>query len=193
MELGARHRALEFLALNDLAEERVGRQQHVVVEEDVVDADDAFLAQHDVGLLRVAAVHREPESEMRVVIEIRAGRDDPVDEAALDERNERRHAESGRRERAGERHADRDVGLEHLLREQLARFAQTRRVVGEEGVVDQIGGRLGAVDRRGIDARAAQELALLVRRVLARPRARAPRRRASARPWAGRAAPSATP
>ncbi len=98
-----------------VAEERVGREQHVVVEEDVVDADDAFVAQHDVRLLRIPAVHREPEAEVRVVIEIRAGRDDPVDEPALDERNERRHAESRRRERAGERHADGHVGLEHLL------------------------------------------------------------------------------
>ena len=59
-------------------------------------------------------MHREAEPEVRVVIEIRAGRDDPVDEAALDQRNERRHAEAGRRERAGERHADGHVGLEHL-------------------------------------------------------------------------------
>ena len=44
--------ALELRALNDLPEERVGREQHVVVEEDVVDADDALFAQHDVRLLR---------------------------------------------------------------------------------------------------------------------------------------------
>ena len=46
------------LPLDDLPEERVGREQHVVVEEDVVDADDAFFAQHDVRRLRVAAMHR---------------------------------------------------------------------------------------------------------------------------------------
>ena len=67
-------------------------------------------------LLRVAAVHREPEPEMRVVVEVRAGGDDPVDEARLDERDDRRHAESRRRERAGERQADGDVVLEHLSR-----------------------------------------------------------------------------
>ena len=39
--------------------------------------------------LRVAAVHREPEAEVRVVVEIRAGGDDPVDEPRLDERDER--------------------------------------------------------------------------------------------------------
>src|SRR5205085_7047223 len=39
----ARHRPLEFLAGDDLPEEGVGRQQNVVVEEDVIDANHAFL------------------------------------------------------------------------------------------------------------------------------------------------------
>ena len=77
---------------------------------------------------------------------------------ALDQRNERRHAEPRRRQRAGERHADGDVGLEHLAREELAGFAQPRRVVREERVVDQVGGCLGAGDRLRIDSFAAKEL-----------------------------------
>src|ERR671921_189921 len=50
-----------------------------------------FLPQHDVGLLRVAAMHREPKSKVRVVIQVRASRDDPIDEPTLDERDDRRH------------------------------------------------------------------------------------------------------
>jgi hypothetical protein len=96
---------------------------------------------------------------MRVVIQIRAGRDDPVDESALDERNERRHAESGRRERAGQGHPDRDIRLEHFFREQATRLTQSRRIVGKKRVVDQIGGRLGARDRFWLDAIAAQKFA----------------------------------
>jgi hypothetical protein len=52
-----------------------------VVEEDVVDAHDLFAAQHDVGDLRVALMQREPDAEVRVVVEVRARRDDPVNEA----------------------------------------------------------------------------------------------------------------
>jgi hypothetical protein len=52
-----------------------------------------------------------------------------------------------RRERAGQRHADGDVGLEHLLREQLAGLAQPRGVVGLERAVDELldGHRLPAI------------------------------------------------
>src|SRR5262249_36029434 len=101
--------------------------------------------------------------EVRVVIEIRTRRDDPVHEAALDERNERGHAESGRRERARERHADSDVGLQHLFRVQATRFSEPRRVVREKRVVDQISRRLAAVYRTRVDARTTQVLALLAR------------------------------
>ncbi len=166
VELGARHGALKLRTLNDRPKKGVRREQHVVVEKDVVDPDDAFVTQHDVGLLRIPAVHREAEAEVRVVIEIRARGDDPVDVPALDERNERRHSKPGRRERAGERHADGHVRLEHFSGEELTRFAQPRRVVGEERVVDQIRGRLRPADRRRFDARTAKVLALLVRLVL---------------------------
>jgi hypothetical protein len=57
----------------------------------------------------VAAVHREPQPEVRVVVEVRAGRDDPVDEPRLHERDDGAHAEPGRRQRTGERQAHGDV------------------------------------------------------------------------------------
>ena len=89
VKLRARHRSLEFLAGDDFAEKRIGRQQHVVIEENVVDAHDTFLTKHDVRLLGVAAMHRQPQPEVCIVVEIRAGRNDPVDESSLNQRNQR--------------------------------------------------------------------------------------------------------
>ena len=99
VKLRTRHRPLEFLAGNNFSEERVGRQQHIVIEENVINADDAFFAQNDIGFLCVAAVHRESKPEMGVVIQVRTGRDDPVDESSFDQGNERRHSQASRRQR----------------------------------------------------------------------------------------------
>ena len=81
-------------------------------------------------------MHREADAEVRVVIEIGAGRDDPVDKACFDQWNQRGNAETRGRQRSGQRDADRDFGLEHLLCEELARFAQSRSVVGKKSLVD---------------------------------------------------------
>ena len=164
-ELRAAHRALELGALDDLPEEGVGAQQDVVVEEDVVDAHDAVLAQDGIACRWITTVHGQPKAEVRVVVEVRARRDDPVDEARLDERDDRRHAQPRRRERAGEGEADRDVVVQHLLGEELAGLPEPRRVVGEEGSVDQVGGGLAAVDAAWRDAAALEPLRSLVRRV----------------------------
>ena len=91
MELRARHRPLKVGALDDRSKKRIRRQQDVIIEEDVVNANDAFLAQNDVRLLGVATVHRQPETEVRVVIQIRTRRDNPINEPALQERNNGRH------------------------------------------------------------------------------------------------------
>ena len=48
------------------------------------------------------------------------------------------------------------VGFQHPLGEELAALAQPAGVVGQEGVVDQVGHRLLAGDRLGLDALAAQ-------------------------------------
>src|SRR5215217_2576098 len=82
------HRPLKLWAFDYLAEECVRIEQHRIIEKDVVDADDFFLAQHDVGGLRISLVHSEPDSEMRVVVKISARGNNPVDEAGLDQWNE---------------------------------------------------------------------------------------------------------
>mgnify|MGYP003297027237 CR=1 FL=1 len=73
---------------------------------------------------------------MRVVIEVGSGRNDPVDKAGFDKRDQRRNAEARGRQRTGERDADRDIVLQHLLIKQLARLTQTGPVIGHEGLVD---------------------------------------------------------
>src|SRR6185295_8932125 len=87
-------------------------------------------------------------------------------ESAFDQRDERRHSESSGCQGAGDRQADGDIRLEHLLREQLAGFAQPRGVVGEIGPFDEIGDRFLAVDAARVDALPLQKPAGLVRGVL---------------------------
>ena len=148
--------ALPPAARAHLADELVGREQDAVVEEDVVDPDHALVAQLDVVRGRRAAVHREPEREMGVVIQVGAGRDDPVDEARLHERDEAAHPEPRRRHRARQRHPDRGVRLEHALGEEVAALAEPAGVVSQEGVVDERGGSLLTRNGSRVDALAAE-------------------------------------
>ena len=122
--------------------------------------------------LRSAAVHGEPEAEVRVVIQVRARRNDPVDEPRLDQRDERSHPQPRRSERAGDRQADRHVRLEHRVRVELARLPQPRRVVRQKCPVDQICTTRLACRRCGGDrCSTAQELDRGRLRVRARARA----------------------
>ena len=68
-------------------------------------------------------MHREPDAEVGIVVQIGARGDDPVDEASFDQGNECGNAKPRRRQRACYRHADRDFRLQHALAEQLARLA----------------------------------------------------------------------
>jgi hypothetical protein len=54
---------------------------------------------------------------VRIVVQVCTRAGHPVDETVLDERDERRNAESGGRERAGQADADGDVVLQHTPRE----------------------------------------------------------------------------
>jgi hypothetical protein len=123
VELGRRHRAGELRLAQHLAEEGIGLEQDVLIEQDVVDADGALLAQLDVVGPWRPGVNRVAERVVRVVIQVGPGRDDPVDEARLDQRHQARGGEPWRRERARERQRDRDVGLEDLATQELRRLA----------------------------------------------------------------------
>ena len=84
MKLRCRHRLLKLVRFDHLAEKLICVQQHRVIKENVVDAHDFFFAQDDVRRLRVAFMHRQTNSEMRIVIKVGAGRNNPVDKACFD-------------------------------------------------------------------------------------------------------------
>ena len=138
VELGRAHLALELRREEDLPVEGVGVEEHLVVEDDVVDAHDLVAPERDVVEIRAPPVHREADPEVGVVIEIRPGGDDPVDESRLDERDDARHPQPGRCQRPAQTDADRHVLREHALAEQLGRLAQPCPVVSEESAVDEL-------------------------------------------------------
>src|SRR5262249_46209118 len=157
-------RLLELGPAAQLPEELVGVEQVLVVEDDVVDADDLVLAQLQIGQTRAGLEQVHAQGVVRVVVEVRAGRDDPVDEPGLDQRDEAAHAEAGRRERSAERQPDRAVAGEHLAGEELAALAEPAGVVREERGVEQVGGGDVRGDGRRVDllpADLVQELLVL--------------------------------
>ncbi len=81
-------------------------------------------------------MHRKSNTKMRIVIEIGAGGDDPIDEACFDERNKSGNTKSGRCQRSRQGKTDCDFRLEHFLREQLASFAQPPGVIGKKRFVN---------------------------------------------------------
>ena len=84
-------------------------------------------------------MEREVERVVQVVVEVRAGADDEVDEPAVEELDDAA-AESGRRQGAGNGESDgRVVGRsQHLLGEDVARLGQPAGVEGLKPAVDQV-------------------------------------------------------
>ena len=75
------HRALKLGPLDHLPHKGVGIQQHVVIEQHVVNANDAVVAQLDVIEKRRAGEKLHAEAVVQVVIKVRARGNDPVHEA----------------------------------------------------------------------------------------------------------------
>ena len=115
MEFVGAHGLLELRPLDDLAHEGVGIEEDIVGEEDVVDADDAVIAQDDVVEEGGTGEEFHAEAVVEVVVEVRAGGDDPVHEARFHQRDDGGGAEAGGGQRAGERQADGAVVGEHLV------------------------------------------------------------------------------
>ena len=138
VQLGRRHRAVELARDEKFADELVGVEQHLRGEQDVVDADDAFFVEHAVVEEGRAAAQRVVQRVVQVVVEIGAGADDEVDEAAFHQRDDAA-AEAGGRERAGDGEADGGVVRlrQHLVAEDAARLAEAGGVEGLEAFVDQ--------------------------------------------------------
>ena len=67
MKLVGAHRALEFRSLDDFADERVGVEQHIVVEENVVNANHAVATQrHEIRRGRQVTVPDVVAHELKV-------------------------------------------------------------------------------------------------------------------------------
>ena len=129
MKFGGSHRPGEDVVADQLAIERVGVEQGLVVEDDVVDPDHVVLPQREIVEVRPALVQRQVECEVGVVVKVGAGRDDPVDETAVDERDEAAHPEPRGGQRTRERQPDGAVGLEELAGEDLAELAEPSCVI----------------------------------------------------------------
>ena len=141
VELRGRDRARQLRADEEVADVGVGLEQHRRRKQHVVDADDALLVQLDVVEERRAAVQREVQRVVQVVIEVRAGADDEVDQPAVHQLDDAA-AEAGRRQRAGDGQADRRVVVrgEHLVGEDVAGLRQPAGVERLEAVVDRAAG-----------------------------------------------------
>ena len=144
MELRGRDRLVQAGADDEVADVGVGLEQHGRGKQDVVDPDHAVLVQLDVVRERRAAAQREVQRVVQIVVQIRAGRDDEVDEPAVHHLDDAA-AEPGRRHRAGHRQPDRRVvlGREHLLGEDLARLGEPPGVERLKPFVDRGGGSPG--------------------------------------------------
>ena len=75
MELGGGDRTFELRADEEVADVGVGLEQHRRREQHVVDPDDALLVELHVVEERRAAVEREVQRVVEVVVEVRAGAD----------------------------------------------------------------------------------------------------------------------
>src|SRR5581483_1414669 len=138
MEFGRRGRVVEPRSDEEVSDVLVGLQQHVGREQHVVDANHAVFVQLAIVDEGRSAAQREIHRVVEVVIEVRAGRDHEVDEAAIHQLDHAA-AEPGRRHRARHRQADRRVvlGGEHFLGENLARFRQPSGVERLKALVNQ--------------------------------------------------------
>jgi hypothetical protein len=103
-------------------------------------------------------VQREVQRVVEVVVEVRAGADDEVDEPALHQLDHRA-AEARRGQRAGHREGDRGVviGRQHLVAEDAAGLAQPGGVEGLEAFIDERP-HVGAAARAVVADRTARQV-----------------------------------
>ena len=138
IELPRAHLLLELRPDQDLPQPAVRLHQHVlVVEQDVVDARDALVPQVRVVHVVAAPEQRQVEREMQVVVHVGARGDDPVHEAVVHQRDDRRRSQARRRQGPRQAHADGDVVLRVAVPQQLAGRAEPPAVVGVHAI-DQL-------------------------------------------------------
>ena len=159
MELVGPHRPLELRPLDHLAHEGVRVEEHIVVEQDVIDPDDPLIVQHDVVQERASGVERHVEAEVEVVVEVGAGGDHPVDKPRLHERDDAALPEAGRGQGASEAHPDEPLLGEHLACKQQGGLAETSPVVGQQSLFNEVRGRDLPSDAQRVEPGVGGELA----------------------------------
>ena len=139
VQLGCRDRSVQAGAHQEVSNVRIGLEQHGRWKQHVVDANDAVLIQLDIVDEGRTSVQREVQRVVQIVIQIGAGADDEINEAALHQLDNAA-AQTGRRQRAGNREPDRRVvlGLQHLVGEDAARFTEPRGVECLEALVNEM-------------------------------------------------------
>ena len=131
VQLGGGDGPVEAGPHQEITHVRVGLEQNRGRKQHVVDADDALVVELDVVQERRAAMEREVQRVVEVVIEVRARADDKVHEPTVHQLHDA-PAQARRRECAGHRQPDRGVVLrqQHLVREDAARLANPGGVEG---------------------------------------------------------------
>jgi hypothetical protein len=145
VKLGGRRRTIETRADDEVSDIGIGLEQDRRRKEHVVDANHAVLVQLHVVEERGAAVQREVQRVVKVVVQIRPGRDEKVDQPALHHLDDAA-AEPGGRQRTGHGQSDRRVlrGIQHLFREDRARLGKPRGVERLKAFVDEMTNFLAA-------------------------------------------------
>jgi hypothetical protein len=95
MEFIGAHGGLEFRGLNGLPDECIRIQKDIIIEEDVVDADDAFIPELNIIDERGTGMQVQVQTEMQIMVEVCACGDDPIDVTALNEGDDGASAQSG--------------------------------------------------------------------------------------------------
>jgi hypothetical protein len=92
---------------------------------------------------------------MRVVIKIRAGRDNPINKTRFDKRNNCGNPQTCRSQSAGQSYADGYIIFQHFAGKKPTRFTNTRRVIRHKRFVNQIRERCAFINWCRVNAFAA--------------------------------------
>ena len=160
MKLRGRHRPVHFRPDEEFADVRVGFEQHGRREQNIVNPNDALFVQLHVVDKRRPAVQREIQRVVQVVIQVRPGADEEVDQPALHHLDDAA-AEACGCEGTGNRQRNRRIvlGQQHLVAEDAARLAEPRGVERLESFVDQMV-NVGAAARAVVANRLSGEVLL---------------------------------
>jgi hypothetical protein len=128
---------LEFFLPNHGAEKIVGTQQHIVVEKNVIDADDTFAPKDSIVNERASTMQFLADRKVSVVVQVRSRAHNPIHEASFHQWDDARAPQASRSERAGETHSNGHVGLEHFRGVDLTNLSKPSGIVSLKVDINQ--------------------------------------------------------